>query len=67
MGNLVPDGVFDHAAQFELARRHPFVGPLKDDDAVGHHKGIADTAVGQRAALVQPEQATSPANTRRVE
>jgi len=57
MGDFVPDGLFDELAEFGFVAGHPFVGTLKDGDAVGEGDGLKAAAKGEGAAFVEAEEA----------
>lgn len=57
MGDFVPDGLFDELAEFGFVAGHPFVGTLKDGDAVGEGDGLKAAAEGEGAAFVEAEEA----------
>lgn len=57
VGDFVPDGLFDELAEFGFIATHSLVGTLEDGDAVGEGDGFEAAAKGERASLVEAEEA----------
>ena len=57
--HLVPDRVLHKAREVLRTPREALVGTLEDRDPVGHGERLENAALGQRTALIQPEQSAA--------
>lgn len=60
--DFVPYGVVHHLAEMRGVAREALMRTLEDGDAVGHGEGLEDTASGERAAFIQPQQSVARAD-----